>query len=59
MNGFAVPASISVHTGQHGLDTPMTRPASYSMKYKNDRISVEMIQLPIVHLLCACIPWEV
>ena len=37
--------SIVAHTGQHGLDTPMTGPAPY-IKHKKNRIgSVEMIQL--------------
>ena len=37
--------SIVAHTGQHGLDTPMTGPAPY-IKHKKNRIrGVEMIQL--------------
>ena len=37
--------SIVAHTGQHGLDTPMTGPAPY-IKHKKNRIrGMEMIQL--------------
>ena len=42
MSDFAL--SITVHTGQHGLETPMVGQAFYR-KYKNQSVPVEMIQL--------------